>query len=89
MGVYLNLADLIINVTFLGYHIEFSKFDNSQKINISKRYINSNINEYIISQVVPNEYLNNINKMEKLINFMMNKLDTIIIDKNENHRPEG
>lgn len=76
----LNLIDLIKNVILLNYEINFSKFGNSLSVVISKQILNNNINNIKISQVVPINYLNDINKMNMLINFMINKLEKNIID---------
>lgn len=76
----LNLIDLIKNVILLNYEINFSKFGNSLSVVISKQILNNNINNIKISQVVPINYLNDINKMNMLINFMINKLEKNIIN---------
>lgn len=36
-AVHFTLAELIIDITLLGYIIEFDKFNQSLKINISKK----------------------------------------------------
>lgn len=76
----LNLNDLIKNVILLNYEINFSKFGNSLSVVISKQILNNKINNIKISQVVPINYLNDINKMNSLVNFMINKLEKNIID---------
>ena len=73
----LNLIDLIKNVILLNYEINFSKFENSLSVVISKQILNNKINNIKISQVVPINYLNDINKMNTLINFMINNLEKI------------
>ena len=76
----LNLNDLIKNVILLNYEINFSKFGNSLSVVISKQILNNKINNIKISQAVPINYLNDINKMNSLVNFMINKLEKNIID---------
>lgn len=82
MGFHLNLQSLITSILTLGYRIEFSNFGSTLNINISKKINNNDINEYIVKQNVPFTYMNDINKMEKLINFMCNKLDEILKQNN-------
>ena len=76
----LNLNDLIKNVILLNYEINFSKFGNSLSVVISKQILNNKINNIKISQAVPINYLNDINKMNSLVNFMINKLEKNIIN---------
>ena len=76
----LNLNDLIKNIILLNYEINFSKFENSLSVVISKQILNNKINNIKISQAVPINYLNDINKMNSLVNFMINKLEKNIID---------
>ena len=64
-----------MNLISLGYDIEFSKFNSTLKINISKKSIHNN--DYIISQVVPYYYLNDMSRLSCLVNFMLEKLDKI------------
>ena len=80
-----NIIDLIKSIILLNYEINFSKFDNSLTIIISKQLLNNKINNLKIKQVVPIEYLNDINKMNALIDFMINKLEKNIIDNNINN----
>lgn len=80
-----NIIDLIKSIILLNYEINFSKFDNSLTIIISKQLLNNKINNIKIKQVVPIEYLNDINKMNALIDFMINKLEKNIIDNNINN----
>lgn len=85
MGSFLNLQSLIIHNISLGYIIEFSTFGSSLNLNISKKINNNDINEYIVRQTVPIDYLYDISKFENLVIFMTNKLDQILEQKNINY----
>ena len=76
----INLNELITKLVLLNYQISFRKFDTSLSIIISKEILNNEINNVKVIQVVSIDYLNNINKMNTLVNFMINKLEKNIID---------
>ena len=76
----INLNELITKLILLNYQISFRIFDTSLSIMISKEILNNKINNVKIVQVVSIDYLNNINKMNTLVNFMINKLEKNIID---------
>ena len=85
----INLNELITKLILLNYQISFRIFGTSLSIIISKEILNNEINNVKIIQVVSIDYLNNINKMNILVNFMINKLEKNIIDNiinNENIR---
>ena len=76
----INLNELITKLILLNYQISFRIFGTSLSIMISKEILNNRINNVKIVQVVSIDYLNNINKMNTLVNFMINKLEKNIID---------
>ena len=76
----INLNELITKLILLNYQISFRIFGTSLSILISKEILNNKINNVKIVQVVSIDYLNNINKMNTLVNFMINKLEKNIID---------
>ena len=76
----INLNELITKLILLNYQISFRIFGTSLSIMISKEILNNKINNVKIVQVVSIDYLNNINKMNTLVNFMINKLEKNIID---------